>query len=650
MKSTIFDVRIDTETGFVTSIVMNDDPHQMNWCKEEANWGSFHVITGHNRNFRKELELVSYDDGASVYENEKIRITVKRGFDEEGAFEESYTFKNIYAHDVFFRKGEIGIVTPLCDEYKSSLISQTTRCNAHVWCGDEISWINALRQGPSDQNLGLVLTAGSIEAYGIDIHSKAVKGVDARGKIVLLPALPPLLPEEEYTVSWKVFKHTGTKDFFEKLTAYGKNIDIHTDYYTYMQGETVRFDVRGEDVTVTCDGEAVPFEKKDGRAFVEYVPKRIGEHVFRLTVNGQKTRVTMFVTEDFETLLKKRIDYIVDKQQYHNVRSPLDGAYLVYDTKAERIYYDEVFHDHNAGRERLGMPLLIARYLQTHENPKFYNSLLKYAAFAKRQLINLETGYVYDGASQDLRVNRRYNAPWMMQFMAEMYRLTKDTEYLAILVKIIKNWYENDGAHFYPNAVDIQLLYDALQAGNMPELAEIEALFAGHVEQMLKTGLDYPPHEVIFEQTIVTPAVTFICEMGGIKNDHSFVEKVQAHIEVLKRFNGMQPDYRFNGLPIRYWDDYWFGKTGIRGDTLHYWSCLTANADYNYYKLSGSEMHKAAAYNCIRNCLCLFMPDGSASCAYMQPYFVDTYDGEVYDDWANDQDFALYYALLILGK
>lgn len=649
MKGTRFSVEIDNETGFVRSIVMNDDPHEMNWCREEHPWGAFVVQTGHNRNFRKELTLVSYENGVSVYENEKVRITVSRGFDADGAFTERYVFRNIYAHDVFFRKGEIGIATPFCDEYKSSLISQTTRCNAHVWCGDEIAWVNALRQGESAQNLGLVLTDGALEAYGIRIGARSTRSVNGRGEIVLLPALPPLLPGEEYAVSWKLFIHSGTEDFFKKLTALGRNIDIRTPYYTYMQGEHIRFDVRGEEVLVTCDGKPVSTEKRDGRAFVEYIPTRVGEHIFRLTVDGRKTRAVMFVTEPFETLLQKRIDYIVDKQQYHNPKSELDGAYLVYDTKTERIYYDEVFHDHNAGRERLGMGLLIARYLQTHGNRKFYDSLMQYVAFVKRQLIDLDTGYVYDGASKDLRVNRRYNAPWMMQFMAELYRLTKDREYLNILVKIIRNWYENGGAKFYPNAVDIRLLHDVLAEANMPELAEVDALFAGHVENMLQTGLDYPPHEVIFEQTIVTPAVTFICEMGEILHDPQYAEKVRAHIAVLQRFNGMQPDYRFFGMPIRYWDDYWFGKSGIRGDTLHYWSCLTANSDYRYSLLSGSKEHKAAADACIRNCLALFLPDGSASCAYMQPYFIDEYAGEYYDDWANDQDFALYYALLLLA-
>ena len=56
---------------------------------------------------------------------------------------------------------------------------------------------------------------------------------------------------------------------------------------------------------------------------------------------------------------------------------------------------------------------------------------------------------------------------------------------------------------------------------------------------------------------------------------------------------------------------------------------------------------KKKAEENIRNCLCLFMPDGSASCAYVYPYSVNGAKGEFFDDWANDQDFALYYAVRI---
>ena len=42
---------------------------------------------------------------------------------------------------------------------------------------------------------------------------------------------------------------------------------------------------------------------------------------------------------------------------------------------------------------------------------------------------------------------------------------------------------------------------------------------------------------------------------------------------LLEAFAGQQPDHRLHEVAIRHWDDYWFGKLKVYGDTfLHYWS------------------------------------------------------------------------------
>ena len=128
-----------------------------------------------------------------------------------------------------------------------------------------------------------------------------------------------------------------------------------------------------------------------------------------------------------------------------------------------------------------------------------------------------------------------------------------------------------------------------------------------------------------------------------------FRSKIEAkkHIEILERFNGSQPSFHLKEIPIRYWDDYWFGKFRLMGDTFpHYWSCLTAHSYNCYYKISGEEKYAKAAEECMRNCLCLFSDDGRGSAAYIFPYRINDTCGKVYDEWANDQDFALYFALI----
>ena len=63
------------------------------------------------------------------------------------------------------------------------------------------------------------------------------------------------------------------------------------------------------------------------------------------------------------------------------------------------------------------------------------------------------------------------------------------------------------------------------------------------------------------------------------------------------------------------------------------------------YKLTGDRSDLEFADTCIRNNLSLFLPDGFASCAFVYPDFINGKPGKFFDDYANDQDFALYFAL-----
>ncbi len=648
MKNPVFEYIVRPETGGISSLVMCEDPHAMNWCGHTKDWGVPVVMqTAKNRTFRDPLVPTFANDRESIWENAELRVTLTRTFDPDGSLIEAYTFCNLSPYELFFRKGDIGIYVPLCDEYHEAAVSLTQKCHAHIFCGDEWSWINALRQGASEQNLGLILLDGAIDAYSIEREGQTI-GTARRGNIILHPALPTLRPNGEYTLSWRVFSHRGTEDFFARLSAYGKNPDIRIEQDTVMSDEPFRFDFAAKEATVLCHGETVPCTHKDGRVYVEYRPKRLGEHVFSVTADDLRTRVTLFATLPLEELVRRRVQYIIEKQQYHDPRSALDGAYLIYDTKDERLFFSHRFADHNAARERLGMGLLIARYLQTHDDPRAYESLMKFVAFLFRELVDTESGLVYNALGKDASRLRLYNAPWVMMLMAELYRLTEDVAYLHILVRLARRYYEGGGTGFYPNGIDIDFLYDTVKKAELPEAEELRKLFLTHADNMVRIGLDYPAHEVIYEQTIVTPAVTLISEAGLITGNRSYVDKVQAHLEPLMRFHGMQPDYRFHAISIRYWDDFWFGKTGLYTDTLHYWSCLSARAFERYYRLSGEEKYLRFAHRCMRNCLPLFYEDGGASCAYLQAYSTDGVRGECYDDWANDQDFALYFAIQIL--
>lgn len=616
-------------TGSIKSLKIADDPFSMNWLREDCTWGT-----------PTEAELVSSDISAntmtSVYKLSKAELTVRR-IPEKDRYREIYTYKNVSDCDVFFRRGELGIYTPFCDIYDGADICMTNRCNAHIWCGGDVSYINAMRMGVSSKNIGLALLSGSLDSYSIKRDYS--KNSNDRGIFILHPSPFSLMSGETKTFEWVIFEHGGDDDFIQKLNSLGI-LTVSAEHFTVFEGENIKLGFSEIPSCVTLDGAKIPFCGKT----LEYSPKRLGEHKFLITYGEKHTFAKTIVVPKFEDTLKKRINYIIKNQQFLKSGSPLDGAYLIYDCREHYKYFDNSWPDHNASRERLGMSLLIAKYLQSHKDPEILQSFMKNLEFIKREVVDTETGDVYNTVLKNKNMIRLYNAPWAALLMMETYKLTKDTEYLEIMMRILRKYYEGGGARFYPNGISIAETVEALIAAGMrKEAADLTALYRTHVDNMVKNGTNYPPHEVNYEQTIVTPAATFISQFCKITGETKYIEEAEKQIRVLERFNGHQPDYHMNETAIRHWDDFWFGKEKMYGDTFpHYWSCLTGVSFLHYAEISGDSEYLSRAHENIRNCMCLFFPDGSASCAYVYPFSVNERKGEFYDDWANDQDFALY--------
>ena len=70
-----------------------------------------------------------------------------------------------------------------------------------------------------------------------------------------------------------------------------------------------------------------------------------------------------------EALIEKRLHFIAEKQQYKRRESALYGAYLIFDNRMGYPVFNAVTRDHNACRERVGMALLMCRYLQKRKTP-----------------------------------------------------------------------------------------------------------------------------------------------------------------------------------------------------------------------------------------------------------------------------------------
>lgn len=659
MKNDIFEIKFNAENGSVSSITNLKDPYKMNWCIEDGGWGLMH----YNNTFEIEplykregsvsnIPLKEFNENenssTAIYENESLRVISERFFTENGCYNERYTIKNLRETDFFLEHGTLGITLPFNDIYTYADDCMVSRCNTHIWCGGNTTYVNALKMGESDINLGLILTKGSIKSYSV----KNPK-TNHRGIFILNPEHIELLAGEEFVIEWQLFWHKGNDDFFAKAYTYPTFIGIEAPQFTVFENEPIEFTVKTkstEEIKISCDGSKVDYKKTKDGAKVSITFKKLGELRFDISVGNLKTYTEFFVAEKLETLLKKRINFIADKQQYQREESPLYGAFLIYDNKEKEMVFDSVFRDHNACRERTGMALLITKYLQTHNDSKLRETLDKYIAFVLREVFDSETGEIFDGVRKNVKFKRLYNAPWVTMLFTEMYLLSKNTKYLYYVIKILEHYYSVGGDKFYPNGLSMKKTINAFyDAGLIEEAEKVKQMYIKHTDNIVANSLSYPKHEVNFEQTIVSPAATFISEIAYVTESEHYRTEALKHIKVLERFNGHQPSFHLNELPIRFWDDRWFGKTRLFGDTFpHYWSCLTARAFKAYYNCSENEYYKSAAERCIRNCLCLFNDKGEGSCAYVYPFKINEVRGEFYDEWANDQDFALYFYLEIL--
>ena len=645
MENPMFLVTIDPNTGTVSRISHPKDPYAMNWCGEGGLWGRIHHRLLKNGFKPDPLTLTGFQQkggaAVAVYENASLEVTVERFFDGEGRFTERYTFRNLRSAELFLSRGDLAVEVNLNDVYASAEECMTSRCNAHLWCGGHTTYLNALRMGPSEQNLGLVVTRGFLDSY-----SQNGTKTNHRGTFLLNCGHEILPPDGVLVLEWKLFWHRGNGEFYEKIAATPQFIGVEAERYTIFAGEKLNFRVNRANCRITLDGREIPCYRSVDGARVEYTPDRLGSHRFKVEAGGYTTWADFFVAEAFETLLQKRLRFLVEKQQYHCPGSRLDGAFLIYDNQEKHPVFDHAITDHNACRERMGMGLLLAKYLQNHPDKQLHAALDRFVAFVMREVFDKETGMVRDGVGSGGNL-RLYNAPWIVMLFTELYALTREKLWLLRITKILGNYYENGGSRFYPNGFSIYKTAKAFaSAGLKEEYRQVMDWFLAHTENMAANGLLYPKHEVNYEQTIVTPAVTFLAEAALLTGDGRYAAEAGKHIGALERFNGLQPSFHLHQIPIRYWDDYWFGKKHLFGDVFpHYWSCLTARAFRDYGLASGEKRYLSLAEQCMRNCLCLFNEKGEGSCAYLYPFRLNEQTGECYDEWANDQDFALYFAL-----
>ena len=649
MKNSCFEVTFNPDNGGLDSLRITGDKYRLNWVEGDSTFGVpfLKLQVAFNRfEYLNITEKTVLDDMAVLkYENSCVSVDVVRSNKE--VYSEEYIFKNNCENELFFPMGTIGIDTPFNDNYDKAEYCLTNRCNAHIRCGENSTYIGAFRMGNSKENVGMILTEGSVSSY---TQTTPEYAKNDRGDFRLDFTPFSLLPGEEYKCRLEFFTFESREDFFKQASRYESFIDVRLNHQTLFIGEKLLLSAYAhsdiKQYKISFDNREYSAEIIQNKLVCGIEFDSPGEKKIEIEINGVKTHASVFVTEDIDKLTEARVKFICEKQQYHNEKSCLHGAYLIYDNDTNSLYFNNFVSDHNASRERLGMGILVAKYLQKHNNGKYLKSLLLYCDFVFREFVNRETGDVFDTIGMDKRQIRLYNAPWVCIFCMEMYKLTGEKDYLITMLRVMEKYYENGGERFYPNGICISEPIEVLKSAGMKSEAERLLRYAiGHTDNILSYGVNYPKHEVDYEQTIVCPAVTFLLEAYKLTADKKYLDGVSEHLINLRRFESSVPDYHLYAIPIRHWDDYWFGKQQCFGDTFpHYWSCLDGWAYNLYYKLTKQKEYAELAEDNLRNCLCLFNPDGSSSCAYIYPYMLGDKRGEFFDSYANDQDFALYFA------
>lgn len=600
------------------------DPYGMNWIEGHTQWGTVTCPKG---------------------------ITVAKSSERsQDIITERYVFTNKTDKDIFTSLNSIGIYTPFNDDYiAGSKVCMTARCHTHIWCGENISYVMCLRMGGEAPHLGLVLTEGRLGGYSIERDTAQIS--NDRGDFILHPAPVTLAPGQHFTIAWTLFWHSGLKDFQEKLCLYNKHfIQVSAENYIVFKGESIAVSIRPffafKNALITRDKIPVSSKQDNAGLFLSEKAENPGQYSYEINIDGISTHCNILVLPELEILAEKRCHFICDNQQYQNPESRLDGAYLIYDNEEKHMYYHRA-NDYNGGRERIGMGLLIAKYLQAHRDKKLMDSLKKYISYVEKNLLCRETGEVFNDYAYNNSYHRLYNYPWMSLFYLELYTLFKDRELLETAYRIMLFFYRQGGDHFYAIEVPVMGLVTALKECHMDREADTAiSWFRKHADYIAETGLDYPAHEVKYEQSIVAPAANILLQTFLITNESIYLDAAKKQLDVLEMFNGFQPDYHLYETAIRHWDGYWFGKRKAYGDTFpHYWSALTANAFLDFARITGSREYLQRAKQAYRSVLSLIHPDGSASCAYVYPVSVNGAATGFYDPYANDQDWGLYFAL-----
>ena len=604
LMMTVLCLGIQAQRVNLNDWTMLTDGSQYEWVTDKYQWGNTYYDADGNISVKTDRR----QDGDDIVE--------------------TYTFTNISKKKMTVRN--IGIYVPFNDNYPDAKTCMTSRCNVHIWPGGKAAYINAMRMSGKGPHLGLMITEGKITNYDVWERGSNKGMSNFRGVFALCPPDMTLKPGQSYRLAWRLFTHNGT-DFDEQLIKRGGTV-VKSEKYVYAVGETARVDFVTDKGTKTITKKIT----STGEHNIDYK----GSYATLLGISGEKE------------LIDKRIQFILDHQQMNDPNDPRYGAFMIYDNEGDSILAnDHGRSDLSEGRERIGMGILLAAYGLSNEkgkanSEKITAALERYAKFVRKKLQypDYRTKSNVSGGK-----NRGYNYAWVADFYFRMSLLTGNRQYALDGYATLQALYRQFGYGFYCIDYPVVTGPKALEkAGLTFERDQLLYDFQATADILVKNGLDFPKFEVNYEQSIIAPAVQFLCEVYQATNNKRYLNAAKNMLPVLEALQWHQPSYRMNEIAIRHWDGYWFGKRQTYGDVYpHYWSAITGAAYHRYAQCTGDSTYQQRALQTVRGNLSLFFEDGKATCAFVMPRMVNGKPAHYADAYANDQDWALMYYMLV---
>lgn len=550
---------------------------------------------------------------------------------------ESYELRNTSDQPV--RVGSVAISTPWRDVYESSRDSLNRAVHAHLWTGGADSWVWAAPMDGTAPGLGLQVLEGELWAYSVESRDEFT-GSNVRGHLYLhvtdhhrsphtfggQPELT-LQPGDRYRLTWSLAWHASLADFHHVRTP-------------VVQADRVAAEVGG----------ALDLRLAEGVTTDTQIPLRVHEPGLRyvdLTADdGRRSRIACLFHPPLRELAERRATFLLDHQRPRERRDSSRHAFVPYDNDAQLTVLGGTWNDWSDGRERVGSALLLQQLLRLGwgDRHRLGDAVDGYHRFVVEHVVDPD-GTVLDHRADQSTV-RLYNYPWFARFLL-------DAGNLDLAHQVMVRFYELGGQHFLAfelGPVVSDLADQLTAAGRRSDADQLTNRLLDQAQVYLGYGADLPAHEVNYEQSIVAPLLDLLLTAHRLQPARVPADELRRRLAWLTAFAADQPDPRLRHMPIRHWDGYWFGRLRLWGDVFpHYWSVLNAAAYLAWPDghLPSEQTRQLCeqAYAILRGNLITFAADGSATCAFVYPSCVNGQPAHVADPLANDQDWALVYAL-----